>query len=89
MQSLKEATIQAIEEADDVRISAVRHSEQIYRPWFEGKRRYPKWESIIDWISTEVKGRLGGLLLWVQNDMAQALVTMYDHLRAMEDKRNA
>jgi hypothetical protein len=35
-----------IDEADGLRTSAVRHTEEVLRPWFEGKGPYPDWERI-------------------------------------------
>lgn len=77
-----------IDVADDARISAVRHAEQIYRPWFEGKGRYPEWRLIIGRIPTQVENGLGGLLLYMKDDIANALVDAYEQLRKREDKRD-
>lgn len=78
-----------IEESDAQRIYGVRSAEQTYRPWFEGKGRYPEWRFIISRISTQVEDGLGGLLLHMRNEMVYALVDAYEQLRVKEDKRNA
>ncbi len=77
-----------IDVADDARISAVRHAEQIYRPWFERKGRYPEWRLIIDRIPTQVEDGLGGLLQYMKDDITNALVDAYEQLRNREDKRD-
>lgn len=35
-----------VADADELRMSAVRHAEEIYRPWLEGRGPYPDWERI-------------------------------------------
>ena len=75
-----------VEEADAVRVSGVRYMEQVYRPWFEAKGRYPEWRLIIARISTQIEGGLAALLRSITTEMVHALVDVYEQLRAEEDE---
>ncbi len=54
-----------IDEADALRVSAVRHGQEIYRPWLEGKGPYPEWKHIYERVLDQVPDdeRVGMLIM--------------------------
>jgi hypothetical protein len=75
-----------IDEADALRISAVRHGHEIYRPWLEGKGPYPEWQHIYKRVLGQVPNdERVGMLIMLEDLVGAELYAAYALLRSKED----
>lgn len=74
------------DQADAMRISAVRHAEQIFRPWFDGTGPTPDWDIIQQRIERWAKDDRAGMAFFLFLDLGayKVLTAIYEHLRRQE-----
>jgi hypothetical protein len=71
-----------IEEADALRISAVRHAAEILRSWFEGRGVYPDWKRMHQRVLDQTaEGERRTVLGVLENLGQEDLFAAYDRLR--------
>ena len=75
-----------IDEADTLRVSAVRHGQEIYRPWLEGKGPYPEWKHIYERVLDQAPNdERVGMLTMLEDLVGADLYATYARLHSKED----
>lgn len=74
----------AIADADALRVSAVRHAEQIFQPWFDDRGSYPDWERIYERVKERGGEDTRVMRTLIEQLGYEGLVAMYRQLRGWQ-----